>query len=426
MKKLFIFFCLLVQSAGAQHVNVCRQRFNTYLNFHGGLGGQVRFDKDAITVLKAGKPDLKIYEEEIPALSKFLQNSSLKEQDAFFSKKGLNKLGRRVLDSLATVGPEAIPYLEGELSLKGYKIALDPGHFSITLAEAKYEQKYLYFPSSSVGPADSVKLFESALTFNTASILKQLLEEKGATVFLSRDKANHTSFNCTFSDWLKLHKSRHLDSLVAAGQLTAQKRNSLLKSSTYDLFWNFFRYYDLANRSKKINEFAPHLTLIIHYNVDEKNVPWNKHTQKNFTMAFIGGAFTADNLSRGEGRANFLRLLLTDQLNRSQLLAEQTVGQFHKNLEIKIANATDADYLKNNCLVTSSPGVYCRNLALCRKINSPLVYGESLYQDNEKESIQLMQNNLDLYGLKTNERLRKVALSYYEGLLAFLKIEASR
>jgi hypothetical protein len=86
-----------------------------------------------------------------------------------------------------------------------------------------------------------------------------------------------------------------------------------------------------------------------------------------------------------------------------------------------VARSTDADYLKNNCLSTSSPGVFCRNLALCRKINSPLVYGESLYQDNIRESALLMGTELDLNGLTTNARLQQVATSYYEGLLAFLK-----
>ena len=137
-------------------------------------------------------------------------------------------------------------------------------------------------------------------------------------------------------------------------------------------------------------------------------------------MTFIGGAFTADNLTKTENKINFLRLLLTNQLNRSERLAAKTVFNFNKILQIPIAKAPDADYLKDNCIVTVSPGVFCRNLALCRKINSPLVYGESLYQDNEKETGLLMRSDMDIYGIRANDRLYKVALSYYQAIELFL------
>jgi len=427
MPRLLLFLLLYIPAANGQTIEACRQRYNTYLNFHGNLGGKVRFQDKVIYINNgAGKPALAFYEEELPAMNVFFQNASLKEQQIFISKKGVKKLTRSELDSLLSrARKNEAGQVEGK-KLAGYRIALDPGHFATTLQEAKFEQKYLYFPSTKLGGlGDSVKLFESSLTFNTAQILKQMLEDQGADVMLTRDLGNHTSFNCTFTEFLSRHKTRHLDSLVASGSMAAARAQSLKKASTYDFFWNFFRDYDLANRSEKINAYRPHVTLIIHYNVDEKNVPWTSHTKKNFTMAFIGGAFTADNLGRTEGKLNFMRLLLTDQLNRSQILADKTVQNFHSTLEIPIAKASDATYLASNCLATSSPGVFCRNLALCRKINSPLVYGESLYQDNEEESARLMKSDVDLYGLKTNERLQKVARSYFEGLMAFLESEKS-
>ena len=56
---------------------------------------------------------------------------------------------------------------------------------------------------------------------------------------------------------------------------------------------------------------------------------------------------------------------------------------------------------------------------LCRKINSVLVYGESLYKDNENESRLLMRSDKDLYGVKTNERVADVAKSYYNALVSY-------
>ena len=287
------------------------------------------------------------------------------------------------------------------------------------MVDAQSEQKFLFFvPDSTNGKADTVKIFESLLTFNTAHILKNLLEEKGAEVFVTRNRSDFTSFNCTYQEWIKYHRKRSLDSLRQNGSLSAEKYNKLLKCNNYTLFWDFFRDYDLANRCNKVNAFVPDLTVIIHYNVDEKNAPWKQHTKKNFSMTFIGGAFT--DISKTESKINFLRLLITDQLNSSEDLSAKTVFNFNKILEIPIAKAVDADYLRDNCLITASPGVFCRNLALCRKINSPLVYGESLYQDNEKECKQLMLCDVDIYGIKTNERLKKVAVSYFDAVIRYL------
>lgn len=422
MKKFCIFLLLLSSTVRTQTVSDCRERFNQYLNFRGSLSGQVRFDSHSITLLSGGKPSLIFYEEELPVLSLFFQTAPFQQQEFLLRSKGTQKLPLRTLDSLKKFSSiKAFSFASSDSQpLKGYRIALDPGHSAITLAEAKWEQKFLYFPKPG-NSGDSVRLFESELTFKTAEILKKMLEEKGATVMLTRQAADFTSFGCTLSDWLQHHKKRTLDSLLRIGNLSSAKHQQLIKASDYKVFWDFFRDYDLSHRASLINSFQPNVTLIIHYNVDEKNVPWDKPTPKNFTMAFIGGAFTADNLSRSEGKVNFVRLLISPQLNQSQVLAAETVKQFNKQLGIRIAQSTDADYLKNNCLTTSSPGVFCRNLALCRKINSPLVYGESLYQDNTSESDLLMRKEKDKRGIEVIFRLNQVALGYYLGLEAYLK-----
>lgn len=420
MKKMLSFLLCLGLSVDAQTIEDCHRRFNQYLNFRGSLDGRVQFTSDAIHLVNGGRKELTIYASELPVLARFFEQATLKEQEDFLRSKGLKKLTTSQLDSLSGLFA-VMPYTKPptDKPLKGFRIALDPGHFATTLQDAQVEQKFLYFARDASGK-DSVKIFESQLTFNTAIILKNLLEEKGAEVYLTRNQSNHTSFDCTFTSFIKDHKRRVLDSLMKLGTLSQAKHYSLLKSTNYNFFWDFFRDYDLANRAMKINAFKPHVTVIIHYNVDEKNVPWKKHTSRNFSMAFIGGAFTSDNLNRSESRVNFVRLLLSDQLNRSELLAKETVSNFNKELNIAIATQKDADYLRTNCLTTASPGVFCRNLALCRKINSPLVYGESLYQDNEKETEMLMASDLDIYGVKANQRLVKVANSYCAALMRFL------
>jgi hypothetical protein len=418
------FFILMAFTSSAQTMEQCRQRFSAYLNFHGSLNGRVRFEKDALYLTNAaGKKDIAIYSQELSALSDYFKNSTLQQQQQLLQTKGLKKYNKKTLDSLLQT-VQLLPTFDknsNDLPLKGRRIALEAGHFSTSLKEAASEQKFLHFTiTNSKGKTDTVLLFESQLTFNTVHILKNRLQEQGAVVFITRSKADHTSFDCTFTEWIKIHRKRTLDSLKASGTLSPQKHKHLLSCSNYDLFWDFFRDYDLSHRAAKINAFHPHLTLIVHYNVDEKNAPWKKQTEKNFTMAFIAGGFTTDNLNKSDARAHFVRLLITDQLNQSELLSSKTVNNFNQILNIPIAKANDADYLRDNCLKTASAGVFCRNLALCRKINSPLVYGESLYQDNVKESFELMKTDLSIYGIKANERLFNVAGAYYEAVMSFL------
>lgn len=430
MKFRYLLLLFFFYNSQAQTIQQCRQRFNTYLNFNGSLNGRVKFEDDALFLTNAaGKKDFVVYASELVSLSEFFKHSTLKQQQQLIQSKGLKKYTKKTCDSLLQ-SVQLKPTFDkttDDLPLKGRRIALEAGHFSTSLKEAASEQKFLHFTiTNAKGEIDTILLFESQLTFNTVHILKNRLQEQGAEVFITRWKADHTSFDCTYTEWIKNHRKRTLDSLKANGTLSPQKHKHLMSSNNYDLFWDFFRDYDLGNRAAKINAFHPDVTLIVHYNVDEKNAPWKKQTDKNFTMAFIAGGFTSDNLAKSDARAHFVRLLISDQLNQSEELSSKTVNNFNQILTIPIAKANDADYLRDNCLKTPSAGVFCRNLALCRKINSPLVYGESLYQDNIKESKELMKTDLSIYGIKANERVFNVAGAYYEAVLSFLKEEPLR
>ncbi|MFN6037911.1 MAG: hypothetical protein ACK452_05545, partial [Bacteroidota bacterium] len=105
--------------------------------------------------------------------------------------------------------------------------------------------------------------------------------------------------------------------------------------------------------------------------------------------------------------------------DQSEKISKLTVDEFSKNLRIKIAESNDADYLKDKCVKTSSEGVFCRNLALCRGIISPLVYGESLYQDNNNECLELIKNDKTYFNIKTNQRVKLVSESYFNAIKKF-------
>jgi len=407
----------------SQTIEDCKKRFNTYLNFKGSLAGLVVFDKESISIYNSkGHKEFTAYQKEIATLAEVFEHYTLKQKTDFYKSKGNTKLSKHQRDSIRIYldHPKEIRKKNQVGNLSGIKIAIDAGHLASSFTEAMNEQKFLYFLRDSIKSVlDTVKLFEGDLTYKTSIILKNMLEEKGATVFLTRPTQSLSTFGISYSTWFKTRKQTVLDSLLLLNKLDAKEYRRLNNLPEYNFFWDFFKDYELANRARIINEFKPNITLIIHYNVDEKNVPWKKTTPNNFTMAFIGGCFTAERLDNPESKFNFLRLLFSDQLNSSEKIAKYTVEQFHKNLEIPIACSNDADYLKNNCLHLNSHGVYSRQLILCNKINSPLVYGESLYQDHVDESKWLMDNSKTYYGVTTNDRVYKVAVSYFNSVLQY-------
>ena len=188
------------------------------------------------------------------------------------------------------------------------------------------------------------------------------------------------------------------------------------KASDRDKFRVIFKDLELQKRGEIINDFKPDITIIIHYNVDETNTGWVKPGKKDFNMTFVGGAFMKGDLSTIEKRFEFFRLLVSDNLEKSIALSSAVVKSFEENLKVPTAGPRDAKYLIEGCLPAKTKGVYCRNLQLTRYIHSPLVYGETLYQDNISECQQLNKEN----DKTKNIRVQQVSEAYYQGILKYV------
>lgn len=417
--KFLCFFFLFVFSLtlSAQSASDLKKKFETYLSFNGSLNSLVTFNANSVSILNGGAPEFTVFLDEIPTLSLLLKKSKPADFLTLYSWKKNKHLSPKQLDSLKGNATENTIQAYKQAALKGKRIAIDPGHFAGNMQTARIEQKFIDFsPSPLNSLKDTVRFNEGTLTFQTAEILKQRLLEQGAIVMVTRPKQNFTSFQLTYDDWLLKRKKIVLDSLLKENAMDAKRYTKLINMPKEKLFWEFFRDFELMERSRIINEFKPDATIIIHYNVDEKNTDWLNPTKKNFTMAFIGGGMTGDNFSKPINKVHFLRLLLTDQLTESEKLSSLTVNQFSSKMAIPIAQKNDADYLRDNCMKAPSNGVFCRNLALCRTINSVLVYGECLYQDNITECLRLITNDYELQGQKIPKRLYEASNCYYNAI----------
>ncbi|MFI5149975.1 MAG: N-acetylmuramoyl-L-alanine amidase [Bacteroidia bacterium] len=401
-----------------------QHRIDTYLDKNHTLGDFYTLSDSGMAVFaSAEKKSTNEYEYKVlwKDLGKFYLDS--RNVELSISKYWLGACGtinQYYLISKDTSVQNIIPddgkhMLPSKRPLSGIRLALDPGHTAGTLEHGKLEQKYVEIKKDSLhGIPEDVELVEGKLTMTTALLLKKALEDAGAEVMLTH-KPDETAFGISYQEWKKKYLHHALDSLVKCKAISPQKKTFILtKAKDKQIFMEIFRDIELQKRADLINAFHPDITVIIHYNVDEKNTDWKKLSDKNFVMAFIGGAMTAGELNKPEKRFEFMRLALCDDQDKSEKLSAAVVQSFSKTLSVPIASRDDATYLRDNCLTTSSPGVYCRNLILCRIVHSPLVYGETLYQDNRDECYRLMRVNDSNPG-----RVREVAQAYYDGILDY-------
>jgi N-acetylmuramoyl-L-alanine amidase len=300
----------------------------------------------------------------------------------------------------------------------GYKIAIDAGHTAGSIQEGVVEKKFLKFKPADSGFKDSIAIAEGMLTYATAMLLKEKLVKEGADVFLTRPFNGSTAYGIDFDEWLKINYANTINAWKNVGKISAEKRNWYLNKATKnEKFTLVFKDMELQKRAEIINAYKPDLTIIIHYNVDETNTGWKRPGSKNYSMAFIGGAFMPSDLSSPEKRFEFLRMLLSHDIESSLALSAAVVKSLETNLQVKAAATKDATYLYKGCLYAGKTGVFCRNLQLTRNVHGTVVYGETLYQDNVVECVLLNQESDKL----KNIRVQQAADAYYKGVKEYIE-----
>jgi N-acetylmuramoyl-L-alanine amidase len=324
------------------------------------------------------------------------------------------------------------PYLGKPSSLAGLKIVLDPGHFAHNLSMAMAEKKYLRVRDSL---GKEYTMYEAALTEQVALILQDMLLREGATVMLTR-QPGLSALGITADEWVKGNWKNALNESVQKGwidPIDADKYNTYTDAKK--IIRDVFRTYEMHKRVEKINAFAPHLVLSIHYNVEEKNVPDKAgfHTlhRRNYSMVFVPGAYATDELKHPLDRLAFLRQWLGGQVAlsvRAAVVFQQFIVDSLGVPAVTVPVTNELSYLQKFSRLhnESIPGVYHRNLLILRLVRYPVILVEPLLQDNEQEFFQFIQNNaryVTLSGdtLNISRRVLQTARTYFHAIKAWVK-----
>lgn len=407
------------------HKAAVEHKVKQFLDKENSLNGYYSIDEQGISIFAspadqlAGKVEFRLQWNELPQFKALLREVPSHELLRIMTEKKDKTFTSEVLSRLKPSLTYGLVGAPGK-PLQGLRVAIDPGHVAGDMAMGRIEKKYLDMKPDSTGRLKQhVQIVEGQLTLQTALLLKQSLQEAGAEVMLTRSKPNESAFGKTFDEWMKQDMKAAVDSLFKVGKISAAEKKSFSgKISPRDAFRKVFFELELQERARKINAFKPDLTVIIHFNVDEMNTDWKRPTEKNFNMAFVPGSFMKNELNTSLARLEFLRLLVTDDIERSVQLSGMSVQAFEQHLKVPAASPTDAKYLTDACMPTSAKGVFARNLTLTRLVHGPLVYGETLYQDNMAECIAL-QKDMAKSDLASCDRLKLVANAYFEAVAKY-------
>lgn len=362
------------------------------------------------------KAECIVYWDEIEIYKNLVISKDKKSQLEYYKEKKtahFSKSERRRLSTIVNTDytpPQLRTAKAGNKKLQGYKIAIDPGHIAGTLEVAKLEHRFIEMDLG----GKKVSFFEGDLTLTVAKMLKEKLEKEGATVFLTRSRPNITAYGNSFKHWRKTYLPSILNDLYGMKKISKWERTRLLtRARDTEILHDYFLPRDLEMRASLINAFNPDLSVIIHFNAAHQKKKWNMPVKENYNMTFMAGSFMSDDLTNMAARMEFLNLLVLANFDKSAKLAGNIIKEFTKQLGVPPVPAQNPIAYLNKLSIFVKEGVYCRNLKLCRQINSPMCYGESLYQDNEKEALRIFENK--------DKRMKQVSDAYFNAILAYFQ-----
>ncbi|HEV8513974.1 MAG TPA: hypothetical protein VGQ59_11890 [Cyclobacteriaceae bacterium] len=307
-------------------------------------------------------------------------------------------------------------------------VAIDPGHFAGNISEAIREDKFVKMHGTELGLKKDISFYEADLNDITATIVKLELEKLGAKSFLTKG-AGQNGIGKSFHDWFKKDFRADLQGAYIDGDVSKNNYEAYAKADSNQIFNTFYRFVEFRKRIDLINNSNPSITVVIHYNASEGGKRdadgFLKPVEANYSMAFVPGAFLGHELQRYSEKLDFLRLLLSPDLDKSMRLAH-LILQAERGIGVEPVKHDQHVLDERYCTPTDYDGVYCRNLAMTRTIRGPVVYLEALLQDNKNEAVVLAKKDYVLdhpqYGkMMVPKRCYDVAMSIVKGITDWLE-----
>ena len=292
-------------------------------------------------------------------------------------------------------------YWHATRSLRGLRIALDPGHLGGQWA--RMEERWMQ-----VG--NNKPIIEGDMVLHVARLLKKELERRGAKVSLIRD-SDRPATN------LRPQKLKG----EAVRSLREQGRSINPASIQYESERLFYRTAEIRARAKKVNQhLKPDLVLALHFNAESWGNPVRPTlTSINHLHLLVSGCYSGRELAYDDQRYELMLKLLNRSYDK-ELSVSRAVAQ-------SMARATGLPpytYTSDAAInVDGSPYIWARNLLANRLFECPVVYLEPYVMNNKEvhDRVQLgdYPGRRNINGTPRESIYREYVRGVVEGLVAY-------
>jgi N-acetylmuramoyl-L-alanine amidase len=274
------------------------------------------------------------------------------------------------------------------LPLSGLRVAIDPGH----IGSPEWDRMTGKYVQDSRGR----KVSEGVIALQTSLLLQRELERLGAQVVLTHSKltpvtdVDYNSFDLRPYALEELRDQVHAPwfiNLISKNPAGAKLYKSFEDDSNFKQLFSersrrdyFIKRADLFARAEIINEFDPHITLIVHYDtISSTDGTGLNPKAPNATKVFIHGNYEATELGSRTQRTYFARGLLDQQRWENSF-------QLGREIVASMAAELGTPAQKQGSGATVAPGIFSRNLMIPRLMQSgATVYLECFFYNRPQE-----------------------------------------
>lgn len=312
---------------------------------------------------------------------------------------------------------------DGKFGLHRRRIALDPGH--IGGEWARMEERF-FFAALKEGEKPLPPIQEAAANLIVARLLKERLEQLGATVLMVKDdfepvtKRRPEDFraraeqevdkslrgNAEFEKLHPLQQKAHRADLV-------RKRMELM----------FYRNDEIQARAEIINRWKPDVTLCIHFDAKGWTSEKDKLTDDNRLVVFVHGNYLPSELESEAGKLGLFAKLLEGSAETELKLADCISRALAKTTGLPPTNKHPPDGSSGWLQLGENPYVYARNLLANRLFQGPVIFLEPYYQNNPVVYQRILagdyEGERDIAGQRFRSIFREYADAVAAGLLEF-------
>jgi N-acetylmuramoyl-L-alanine amidase len=304
--------------------------------------------------------------------------------------------------------------------LRDLAIALDPGH--IGGEWARMEERF-FFAALKEGEKPLPPIQEAAANLIVARLLKERLEQLGATVLMVKD--NLQPVTKKRPEDFRAQAARDVDRQLRGNAEFEAMHPILQQAHRADLVRQrmellFYRNDEIQARAELVNQWKPDVTLCIHFDAKGWTSEKDKLTEDNRLVVFVHGNYLPSELESEDGKLGLFAKLLEGSAEIELKLADSISRALAQSTGLPPPNKHPPGGSSGWLLLGENPYVYARNLLANRLFQGPVIFLEPYYQNNPVVYQRILAGDYEGEREIAGQKFRSIFRDYANGVVAGL------